>query len=296
MKTFKKISIWLSLSFLTMVFWIMGLMIAGQLFPGALNEVDSDTSNGEVMLFIICTMNTAVLLLFIYNAQIKGWKLVTTLFIVTFGLQYFLSQIETIWFNGALKMSHELILTIVVAGFIMNLLVSISATWLTGGFKFKSVPFPKYQGSRPKLIANMLLLAAIIWPMIYMAAGYYIAWQFEPVRIYYNGSSVMEPFYKLMIENITSGLYAFQIFRGFIWIGIGYLILISLQCAPFKKALILGLLFSVISSSQLLLPNPIMPEMVRVAHLIETSSSNFIWGFILAFVLNRVNQPAVNFI
>jgi len=101
-----------------------------------------------------------------------------------------------------------------------------------------------------------------------------------------------------MKGNFTSGLYFFQIFRGLIWIGIGYLVLVSIQGTTFHKAIILGLLFSVISSSQLLLPNPIMPDMVRIPHLIETSTSNFLWGFIVAwsldkFLQSKIHQPQI---
>jgi hypothetical protein len=49
--------------------------------------------------------------------------------------------------------------------------------------------------------------------------------------------------------------------------------------------LILGLLFTVLGSAQLLIPNPYMPEPVRMAHLLETAVSDFIWGVIIAMIL-----------
>ena len=51
----------------------------------------------------------------------------------------------------------------------------------------------------------------------------------------------------------------------------------------FGQIAVFTLLFAFLGSSQLLLPNPYMPEMVRVAHLIETASESFIWGFIIAW-------------
>ena len=38
-------------------------------------------------------------------------------------------------------------------------------------------------------------------------------------------------------------------------------------------------------TAPLLLPNPLMPEEVRMAHLLETSTSNFLFGWILVLVL-----------
>jgi hypothetical protein len=53
--------------------------------------------------------------------------------------------------------------------------------------------------------------------------------------------------------------------------------------AMVHKGVVLGLLFTVLGSSGLILPNPVMPDMVRMAHLIETAPSSFIWGFIIAW-------------
>jgi hypothetical protein len=51
-----------------------------------------------------------------------------------------------------------------------------------------------------------------------------------------------------------------------------------------ETALALGLLFAV-TNAQLLLPNPYMPEAVRMTHLIETASSNFIFGCLIGWLL-----------
>ena len=40
----------------------------------------------------------------------------------------------------------------------------------------------------------------------------------------------------------------------------------------------LSLLFAVVMNAQLLLLNPFMPQTVRMSHLIETASSNFVFG------------------
>jgi len=38
-------------------------------------------------------------------------------------------------------------------------------------------------------------------------------------------------------------------------------------------------------NSQLLLPNPFMPREVRMVHLVETASSNFLFGWLIVLVL-----------
>jgi hypothetical protein len=40
-----------------------------------------------------------------------------------------------------------------------------------------------------------------------------------------------------------------------------------------------------VMNSLLLLPNPYMPHEVRMAHLVETASSNFIFGVFIGWLL-----------
>lgn len=46
----------------------------------------------------------------------------------------------------------------------------------------------------------------------------------------------------------------------------------------------LALLFAVMPSL-LLLPNPLMPDEVRMAHLLETTTSNFLFGWLVVLIL-----------
>jgi hypothetical protein len=52
-----------------------------------------------------------------------------------------------------------------------------------------------------------------------------------------------------------------------------------------ETVLAIGLLFAVVMNAQLLLPNPYMPEPVRMAHMVETGSSNFIFGAFIGWLL-----------
>jgi len=54
-----------------------------------------------------------------------------------------------------------------------------------------------------------------------------------------------------------------------------------------ETALAIGLLFAVLMNAQLLLPNPYMPEAVRMTHLIETASSNLIFGLLVGWLLTQ---------
>ncbi|WP_148303835.1 hypothetical protein [Prolixibacter bellariivorans] len=53
------------------------------------------------------------------------------------------------------------------------------------------------------------------------------------------------------------------------------------------QSLMVGLLFALLMNAQHLLPNALMVSEVRLAHFIETASSNFVWGFVIVWLLSK---------
>ena len=286
---FKQFAIWIALSFTMCILWIVGMMIGNIIFPSSLMDAAGESSpSGMQWLLLVCLLNTGVIMIFIFNSRVNGWRLVTVLFLITFGIQFFMSQIETIWFNDALNMPVNSILAIVTGGAIMSLVFAIAAVWTMG--KFNETTVQRGVVNKPEtksLITRIIILAVLVWPMVYFLAGYFIAWQFDDIRQYYTGTTAMDGFFVMMEENVRSGLYLFQIFRGFIWVLIATLVMYSLKGPMLRRAIILGLLLSLLGGSQLIIPNPIMPEMVRTGHMIEITISNFILGLLLAWLLDK---------
>lgn len=284
----KRIVVWLGLSVLMMIFWIVGIFIGNAIFPSSLIEAAASSDNNELMFFLVCAMNTGIIVYFIYNQRTTGWKLVGILFLVIFGIQYFMSQIETLWFNDSLQLPINGIWAIVSGGAIMNLIIALLATWLTGNFSSsKESDSKKLKLEVQPLIIRGVIFSVVIWPLVYFMAGYFIAWQFTEIRVFYSGTSEMAPFLTIMEDNFASGLYYFQIFRGVLWILIALLVCSVTRGSMIHKGIVLGLLFMFLGSSGLLLDNPVMPYMVRMGHLVETASSNFIWGIILAWGFSK---------
>jgi hypothetical protein len=71
------------------------------------------------------------------------------------------------------------------------------------------------------------------------------------------------------------------------WVALALPVIRMLKGKWGETALSIGLLFSVVMTAPLLLPNPYMPEPVRMAHLVETTSSNFIFGIFVGWLLTR---------
>jgi hypothetical protein len=74
------------------------------------------------------------------------------------------------------------------------------------------------------------------------------------------------------------------------WVAIALPVIRMMKGQWQETALTLGLLFGVLMNTQLLLPNPYMPEAVRMMHLIETASSNFIFGVVIGWLLTQRHQ------
>jgi hypothetical protein len=78
--------------------------------------------------------------------------------------------------------------------------------------------------------------------------------------------------------------------RALCWVALALPVIRMLKGKWPETALSLGLLFAVVMNAPLLLPNPYMPEAVRMAHLVETASSNFIFGVFIGWLLTEHNS------
>jgi hypothetical protein len=283
---FKTTAIWVVLSVLMLVLWVVGLIVGNIIFPSDLMKTsDGSGDDGLPIMLLICGLNTAVVMFFMRSTHRRGWHLVLTLALLLFSIQYFMSQIETLWFNDSLKMELNSIWALLTGGAISSMLFSVLAVWITGNFKKEQQPASKVEVMPLSNTLTMTaLMAIVIWPLIYFVAGYYIAWQFADVRLFYTGSSEKASLLSMMVENFATNLYTFQVLRGILWTLIGLLVFRSINGNWVEKGIVLALLLSIVGCSQLLLPNPIMPESVRLAHLLETSLSGVVLGMVMAWL------------
>lgn len=290
MKTYLKIvALWLALTAVMYIAWMVGFSAGMALFPSDLQQADATPEQAMLLLLAVCAINTAVMMLFMLKSDRGGIPLAGTSILLIFGIQFFLSQIETLWFNDALQMPLNGIAGIVAGGLILSVIFgSVAAPMLNGVRK-------KLTSGRPALQApyrlgtfwtRVFLLSVFVYPMLYMLAGYFIAWQAPAVREYYSGNPQLTMgFFESFMENIRTGLIPYQFLRGLLWILIGLPVLHLYQGPVWLKAVTLGLLYAMLMNSQHLLPNPYFPDEVQLAHFIETASSNFIWGMAVAFGL-----------
>ncbi|MGD8192857.1 hypothetical protein ACQCN2_23220 [Brevibacillus ginsengisoli] len=269
------------------------IMIIGMAISSFIVGLDTSKSSNDSVtpLFAFCILNTVILTIYILNAKMRGLKLIGMIFVIFWGIQYFMTQIETLYFNSAVKMPLLDTLKVVIMGAISIFMSSTFAVLILGKAKNKrssygeenivKVPFAK-------LFPNMAILA-FCYVIIYFLFGYFVAWQFPELRKFYTGSTAILNVLQHMANQFQSDplLPLFQLFRGLLWSGLSVIIIHSLNTKGWKTYIITGLLFSILITSPLILPNAYMPAPVRLGHSIELFTSMFAFGILSIIIFKN---------
>ncbi|HEX6890395.1 MAG TPA: hypothetical protein VF141_06875 [Chryseolinea sp.] len=287
MKVIKFLLLWVSLTLVMVFTWSLGF-VAGNAITHTSPPPDGDPAQAFVSFVGVCAFNSLLLSTLFWLTRIySGINKIIGLFSFCFIIQFVLMQMESMFFGAAIGIQNPQVASIIIAGFIVS-----AATVLVGvAMVSKMSREPKQHLTlvvnewRP-FVVPFLLLSFIVYPLIYLTFGYYIAWQNENLRIFYTKSSELTSFFEQGAGSFADGLYFFQILRGAIWVIATIPLVIMLRHLK-AYYLLVGLLTSVLPAAQLFIPNPYMPQEIAMIHLVETASSNFIWGALIAIAVNR---------
>lgn len=273
---------------LTLLMFILlsigGLLVTSQ--PDASEVASGSSASSMLRISLVCLIDTIILTWFIVRSRITGLRLMVITAILFYGIKTFLSIIEY-WFfiESEAAISNLFLFSVPMAAVFPAIAVP-----LLGKLKpeegFGSVSFTLFDKDRKDWIWKILLLIFLVYPLIYFIFGYYIAWQNEAVRTYYNGEDyggLFAHFSHTLKEN--PWLYFFQVCRGLIWVLLAILVIRSMKGGVWEVGLFTAFLFALIMNDSHLIPNPLMPPAVQKIHFIETASSNFIWGLSIVLLL-----------
>ena len=270
--------------------WALSMSISESIIPSGLKMPDAPEALSAGMLAVVCFLHVLVLYIFVCNSRWYGINLIITIFFLVYIIQFFLSIIEAMWFNNSLNMPVSGQKFLMLSGLILSLIFSPLFVWISDKMKSREekaiLGINWFELLSLESGIKIIVLIVVVYPMLYNLAGYFIAWQFESVRLFYTDSTDIKPFGAMLIENLRSGLYFFQIPRGLIWVLLALPVYYSVEGTYIRKGIMIGLLFATLMNAQHLLPNPYFPTAVSLAHFIETYLSNFIWGFSIAWLLN----------
>jgi hypothetical protein len=288
----KKIIIWtLRFVFLLILYfpvWIAGTLVIGELMPETPSEpgLVSDT-NGMLILGLI---NTLLVTGIIVTSRWYGWRLALFLAIAYYGSFTFITQIETWYFLTEITVSPELLPRLFIMGLSIPIIyipfaVLICNKWnkrdLNIEFIYELLPFNQ--------MLLKLCILALLYLIIYWLAGYFIAWQNPELRAFYGSPGKIEPFFKHTLDTFSQspGLLFLQLGRGILFVLIVMPVIVGSRVKPWLTGLLVASLLTVPHLGHIL-PNPLMPlASVRLSHMVETSTSTFLFGLIIVWVIHR---------
>jgi hypothetical protein len=284
----------------TVVIMIIAFMISTTVFRSdvatQLNAAEVQQS-GQVLL-LVSAVNALLLSYLALRSRWHGWKLAGTLFLVQFGIETFMSQIETIIFNGALQLTASQVFTIFASGFVRALIFAPLAVWILGKNRRDAAADEPNTRLTFSLTgwAQRLGLLGVLYVIVYFLFGYFVAWQSADLREFYSGSREILPFFTHMARLMTTTdplLTPIQFVRGLMWVGLALPIVRMFKGGKLETCLAVALTLSILLAILILFPNPYMPEAVRMAHFTELWSSMALFGALTGWVLMKKTLPFV---
>ncbi|MFC1544251.1 hypothetical protein ACFL4Y_03250 [Gemmatimonadota bacterium] len=254
-------------------------------------------------LLLVCLVDAAVLTIVLVHGRWWGWRLVAAAFVILFGAETFLSQMETFYFSLSLGLPTGTVLRFVIAGAVRALLIAPAAVLLVGRMSpiestYRSVSsLPGKPRTWWRGLAIPIAFLAIVYAVVYIFFGYFVAWQSGEVRAFYSGSTEIQPFLSHIRDRIvhgSPGLVPFQLLRGVLWAGLARLVVVMTGGSGLRHALLTGILFGCLVSMPCVVPNPYLPTGVRMVHFIELLSSMLLFGAMAGWLLARSSRQGQN--
>ena len=295
MKILKFLLLWLVVAIVMLFTWSFGF-VAGNMITNTSPPNGGDPILAFYFFVGVCVFNSFLLsVLFWLTRTYSGISKTIGLFGFCFIVQFVLMQMESVFFGEGIGIQNSQVASIIIAGFIVSALTVLAGVAIASKLSAEPKrPFALVVDEWRPFVLPFLLLSCVVYPLIYLTFGYYIAWQNENLRIFYTKSSEMTSFFHQGAGSFADGLYFFQILRAVIWVIATVPLVIMLRHLR-GYYLLVGLFTSLLPAAQLFIPNPYMPQEIAMVHFVETASSNFIWGVLIALAVNkylRIEQGA----
>jgi hypothetical protein len=224
----------------------------------------------------------------------RGLRAALALAILIYGQMTVLSQLETVVYLP--QVSREFVARLFVFGAMFSVTLALAAVQILGRMRACAAAGHIEGGSIswPGWIWRIGVVA-VLHLATYYTAGYYLAWRNPAVRAFYGGSDPGS--FLLQLKSIAVGtpwMFPYQLTQGVLWALLLVLLVRMLSGTRLGAAVIAAVFLGVIGPCQLLLPNPVMPTDVRLAHLVETVVSRVMFGFVAVWLLRPADRPPLS--
>jgi hypothetical protein len=221
----------------------------------------------------------------IRRTHFKGIKLFIYLLLVMFLTLYLHSQIEIVLFRNSFPVMTTLdIISVMLAG-LFPLLATIPIL-------IKFFRNNNYSAETEKInigkTALKLGIIGILFCCIYWIFGYFVAWQFEELRMFYSGSPEKSGFFQQVFGNNhpapVFAMFLIQIMRGFLY-GL-FIVPLKIMVTKNRREFTISVcLVYLCVAFMLIIPNFLFPDIVRYIHLFEVTGSMLLFGIIAGKIM-----------
>ena len=268
--------------------WILGALFVSPYYP--INHAEPGLFDETTGLILLSFINTLLIILLINSSKWHGWHLSILLGVAYYGSFTFNTQIETWYFLSDLTVSPELLPRLFLMGLpVPFLFIPLAVITYRKWTKKNTKQSAQYMLMSKQQFILKLAIISFIYLIIYWSAGYFIAWQNPDLRAFYGSEGEIISFWRHTGQTIKNepGLMALQIIRGCLFAIIAIPVIRGSLKNPWPTAILVALLLAVPHLGHIL-ANPLIPEAsVRMSHMLETTSSTFLFGLIIFWLLHR---------
>jgi hypothetical protein len=239
--------------------------------------------------------NALILIWVARRSSFKGLAMGGQLFVLSFGTQVFMTQIETGYFISAFPLLHNnfQLYNLVLRGFMTSLFFSLLVTWICGGFSKQPRPQTSFTTTTDTAVKQGAWLT-MVYIALYMLFGYFVAWQVKELRLFYGGPAELNGFFQQWGLSLMTKpeLPIFQYFRGILWMLCLVPLFLGFSGKRIELVVVSALAFALLPTAQLAFANPLMPAGVSLGHFWEVSISTGIFGALCAWFVPQAAQIA----
>ncbi len=271
------------------------MTVAGATFSIGLPTTGAPPAALFAGMALMASVDAIVVALMVLSSGWSSWGLAAAVAFSMIGVTGVMPISEAAWFGPALGITPGMIPALILPHIVGGIIFAPVAVWVLGRFKHmepaagdapgvaKAMPLGRWAWHN---WAWRLSVIAVVYFLVYYGFGLLIAWQNPALRSMYNA-----PAHPQLFD--LSRLIPFQLFRALLWAAFALPVVRGSRGAPWQVAILTGLLLALPMNISLVMPNPFMPEAsVRLSHFIETTSSNFLFGLFVTWLLYRGRTAA----
>jgi len=274
--------------------FIVSMVIADAISPMPQFILEKTPATGffslPVAMLFSSIVNAVILVWVARRSSFKGSALIGQLFVLSFIAQAFQTQIETGYFISAFPLLHNNleVYRLILRGFITSAAFAALVALIVGGFSKAPRPTTNFEVNADRAVRQSAWLA-VIYIVLYMLFGYYVAWQSQELRLFYGGPAELNSAVDQWLITLMGKpeLPVFQYFRGIVWILCLIPLFRGFSGKRVELVILSGLALGLLPTAQLAFPNPLMPAGVSLYHFWEVSISTGIFGALCAWFVPK---------